>query len=581
MARGRRKKVKCWFYDYETVRWEETRLCVVQSDEGDEEVFWGPDGAARVGAMQQREGGTWVAHGGGIFDHLISWRDSAYPREVILTGSSVLKATGTPVAGRAPLTWRDSQPRWNAPLAKVGAALGAPKGDVDREHIESVPADELLKYCRRDVEILRRGWAEQDAWLSEFGVSASTSGAAAVKLLEVMDPDAWQAMSHHLVDPAVATGMAASDVDIDAFMGHPSGSMSGALDAVRGGRTEVRRIGRVNGPVHVYDIHSSYPAQYRKGPLPIGCVPSVSTDLDEWGWLDWCSWTEPRHADARRTAYELGHDGRGVGELSAWCTWETAHALLARGYNVRRHGIGWEPTATVARFAQPFVDELFRLKESGGLRSFFAKVTVNSLHGKLSEKPYRWSYKLMSPPPPGSALTGAWLQHYDPAPAYLKPAAYHQPLMAAAVYQRARLQLADAIRAVEDAGFEFYYTDTDSVHTNCPPDVFAQLASVGPGLGQWGHEGCAGAATYLAPKVYQLHDLPKGHKVAGKGLPLKQLTPAVFDHVGGGGEVKLTRTGLGKLRAGPDAGRRVEQVRTLRRVHHGRILLDDGVLRYA
>lgn len=557
---GKRDAVR-WFYDIEAESWDQVLLVVAQREDGEEMVFHGRGAAGELGEFMRREGGEWIAHAGGIYDHLLVWRDSAWPRDMVLAGSSVQRATDYPRKGRPALTWLDSMPLWGVGLDTVGRAVGLPKLDVDRNRLKQLPPDELVAYCRRDVEILRRGWLAEAAWLGQYGVRARTSGSAAVKLLAAMDAPTWGTMAECLVAPGLAVGRD----------GRP-----GALSAVRGGRTETRRVGEVRGPVYVYDLHSSYPSQFSRGAVPVGLMPSTSTSLDEWGWVDLVSWDQPRRAD-HLTAFELGMDGRGVGQLTAWLTWEQARALELRGMRPRRHGCGWAPEGRCEAFAQPFVKELYRLKENKALtESFFAKVTLNSLHGRLGMNPVRETYKRL---PHAPATMTTWRQAYRPRAARIPVSPDQQPLAAACILARGRLVLAEAIDALESRGWAFYYCDTDSLHTNCSPEEFAKFLPLGPGLGQWGHEVTAESAIYLASKTYHL-TLGSRQKLAAKGMPKDQLTREHFLSAARGESVVLTRGGLGRVRAGASAARAIDLSRTMQPVHRGRTRLDDGVLRY-
>lgn len=587
MPRTYRKKAKphLWFYDYETTGWEHTRLCVVQRDDGEESVFWGTGAAAQVAALAQREGGTWIAHAGGIFDHLLTWRDGSWPAEVVLTGSSVLKARSAPASHRPALYWRDSYPRWQSPLAKVGKAVGLPKLDVDRGRIDDVRDEELLPYCRRDTEIVRAGWLAEDAWLARHGVTANTSGSAAVKLLAVLDPDTWWCLQRHQVDPEVAASIvlpsSISDDKAREAAALADEERAAPLSVKRGGRTETRRIGRVAGPVHVYDLHSSYPSQFGKAEVPVGCEPTDSRDLSAWGWFDLVEWEQPPLRDDR-TAFELGRNGRGVGRLQAWLTWEVAQALDKRGLRPRRAGIGYRPTGACPRFGSEFVRTLYALKEGGGVESFFAKVTLNSLHGKLGERFDRFRHVLRKDAPETLTAEQGWLERYEPDEVWVRPSPHQQVLAEQAIVQRARLTLACAIEVLEAAGFHFYYADTDSLHTDCPPEQFKWLLPLGPGLGYWGHEGTFAEAWYLAPKTYFLvtDTQQRRGKFAAKGQNKEALTLAHYQQAAAGERVVIDREGLGKFRSGASAGHLVSLPRTLAPVHAGRERRADGVLSY-
>lgn len=591
----KRKRATRWFYDYESHNWATVLCCTAMSEHGDREDWWGEGSAREASEFIHRVGGEWTGHAAGAFDHLLTWRDGGkLPHDVIMAGSNCLKATTRATSSRGQIVWRDSYPRTLAPLKKIGQAVGLPKLDVDRTKAALLPRDELLAYCWRDTEILQRGVLALDAWLESYGVRASTSGGAAVKLLEVMDPRTWGALQANLVDPLLAAGDPSLATQFDASArwlwegGRPPNL--GALDYVRGGRCETRRIGRVDGPVFIYDIHSSYPSQYGHGPIPVGLEPDPSTNLGDWGWADYVTWHAPRDG---RTAFELGQFGGGAGVLTAPMTWEMAWELEARGCQPRRHGWGWKGTGKADHYAAAFVETLYALKENGGLEAFWAKVHLNSLHGKAGENPSRRHYVLRDSldrelTPREGWPVGHWLRNFEARPSFVRVSPHQQPLVAATVLMRARLQLARAIEALEQAGWKFYYTDTDSLHTNCPPAVFhavmlaAGLPGIGPGMGQWGFEFEAAWAVYLAPKTYYLADAAGKVKQAAKGMDLEQMTADVYLEAAGKPKTGITliRTGLGKFRAGDEAGKLISRRRTVRPVHTGRTLLPDGRLEY-
>lgn len=591
---GRPKKrasLPDFYVDFEARDWDQVLCAVVQDSQGGVTRFIGASAAQRVHAMQRRYGGRWHAHAGGIYDHLLAWRDGRYPLEVIMSGSMVLR--GKSVEDGKSLYWHDTYPRTLASLAKIGRAVGLEKMEVDRGHAERLSTAELLEYCGRDTAILAKGMTELDNFLGSHGVKALTSGSAAVKLLEAFDPETWGILADNYCDPLLAIGH--ESLDDVGWHGDESSFQSnrdytnGALDAVRGGFVETRRIGRVEGPIYCYDLRSCYPSQYFKGRIPVGLELDSSMELGEWGWVDWVTWVQE---PGERTAFEVSQDGRGRGILSAWMTWEMAWELDSRGCKPVRHGIGWKGTDSIGNFGRRFVDTLYGLKEGGGLVSFAAKVTLNSLHGKLGENPARFKYvlrddELTQDQARLQGIRSNWLKRYRAEPAMIWARPTQQPLAAATILTRGRITSSKGVETLECNGWKFYYRDTDCMHCNCPPSEFSKILPLGEAMGNWGLEHHADWAIYLAPKTYYLgpnliDGKDKGKdKLKAKGMPLDKLDAKVFMEAlfRSAEGVKITRTGLDKMR-GKKPGTRIELTRTLRPVFHNRKLLEDGRLIY-
>lgn len=607
-----------WYYDIEAVNWDVV-ICIVAISARGEVMRWFNEdwneqsATARSGsthtlrqarAFFDRHAKVVWAHAGGLYDHLLMWSVTDPPHEVILTGSSVMLAKTRNANGQE-LKWRDTMPRWLCSLEKVGKALGKPKGDLDRSRLHTYHAHEILAYCEQDVAILRAGSLLEDQWLASYGVKANTSGSAAVELLRVMDPETWMALARNPVPRSVLCGKEpyTPEWDEDPCSDLKADFRPPPLSLVTGGRTETRRIGHVTGPIHVYDIHSSYPSQYSYAPLWVGCVPDRSTDLDAEGWIDLVQWEQ--HPLPGYTAPELGIGGFGCGTLTARMHWELAQWLDGQTSlgvrNVRRLGVGYRGSEKVTGFGAAFVRTLFDLKDAASRPdadavkrrlSFFAKVTVNSLHGRFGINPDREKHvlpedfkrPLMTPDGERIGWDPSW---YQEEPTLLPASPSQQPILAAAILGRGRLQWARTALALEKAGHSVLYGDTDSIMTHATPDQFvdatwhAGARGFGPALGQWGHEGEYESATILAPKVYVLHG--KGDvkpKLTAKGMPVREtredgtpvMTPdtyarALVDPDG----VPLTRTGLGRFRSG-HMGERQELTRTLAYGAHGRKL---------
>lgn len=510
-----RKARTVWSWDVEASDpdnpWDTPTLVVAKSEHGDEERYVGPDCMHKTAALMRRTRGTWLAHYGGGYDvplMLNVWRQ----RRIVLSGSRILAAEQAP-----DLKLRDTYPWWLASLAKVGKAVGVEKLDVDRAQLERLTLAEQADYCSQDCEVVLAGYRQARACLVDhFGAKpAWTAGQSAANIVEAVEPGTWRALTRNRVH-----------VD-DAMTCLSSG-------AVRGGRVECRARGIVEG-VYVYDVKSSYPARYAARDVGVGLRRAEPGDRVR---VDRCRWRWPwreRFAVALDQATMCG-----AGDSEAWLIDEEQERLERAGVRVERLE-GWAPLE-VMPIAQAFARLLYELKESGGPFAFFAKVWLNSWHGKASMRPLQEQYTDWLPEkyyePAGAPERvpeglGWWHRYYtleaDDA-GLLKP--FQQPMIASLVLGRARVALYDGAAAVEAAGFPVLYCDTDSIMTTCPPDRFP--LGLGQGLGQWSLEGGPFTARFLGPKAYCLTDADGiVRKCALKGVPHASYRDGVYDELAG------------------------------------------------
>ena len=602
-------KPEWWFYDIEARDWDVVICIVAVNARGHSLSFvndaWNdPDvNRRRVGSDRalehfrmwaEQDKKVLVAHAGGLYDHLLVWNATGLPHEAVLTGSSVLRAKS------ANVTWRDSMPRWLCSLEKVGKAVGLHKDtDIDRAHLERYAMQDIVRYCLRDAEVLCKGWVTEDEWLAQFNVKANTSGGAAVRLLQALDPKTWVQLAKHPVSRRMIAGLPEDTEEMPEWAqdGTEMEVNLSPLNFIRGGRTETRRIGRVKGPIYVYDLHSSYPSQYGKGPIPIGCEADPSTDLDAVGWVDFVTWRTPTACPGYNfTALELGLGGWGKGKLMAPMTWEMAQYLARMGGKPQRMGLGFKGTAMCKDFAAQFVQTLYEIKEGGGPESFFAKVTLNSLHGRLGMNPDREKLVLkdgFQDDANGRPQFDA--AAYDTVLTFMPNSPSQQPLAAATVLCRARLTWIQAVRALEKNGFQVFYGDTDSIHTDCPPGRFEKINPLSDAMGDWGLEGTWSDAVYLGPKAYALFDeITDKSKLTAKGMPVREtrieggktvpvMTWQTYldasDVLTNPEGIPLTRSGLARFKS-PHMGQAQALTRRLRPTHTGRRILSDGSLEY-
>lgn len=77
--------------------------------------------------MVRKIGGTWIAHNGGRFDHLLLMNHLPRADRLYMTGSGILKATWLKSVDGPKLELRDSYPWWLASLEKVAKGVGMDK----------------------------------------------------------------------------------------------------------------------------------------------------------------------------------------------------------------------------------------------------------------------------------------------------------------------------------------------------------------------------------------------------------------------------------------------------------------------
>lgn len=502
-------KRKLWTWDIEATNWDQVRCVVAVSDDGDLERWSGPDALAACERTMRKAGGTWVAHAGGIYDTLLLTNVRPEPwRELIMSGSAVLCATDRALKVRDSFRW------WLSSLSKVGAYVDKVKGgtgewkkrDVDRARIDELSDADTLAYCEHDCRLLLEGVRLARSYMTERGARAAwTAGASALSLLEQLEPASWELLRQQQLHHEVATRAAA---------------------AVRGARVECFVRGEVDR-VWCYDLKSAYPAAYTLGgPVGVGAEPLTAGDADRPGAVWRCRWHWP-HRDRLPPALDA-LTGAGHGDCEAWLIPEEREAFDALGVKLTRLE-GWAPV-TMAPIGQTFARTLYAEKEAG---SFFGKTYLNSLHGKFSESPIKETWTRDHPTtyygPKPEQVGGYWRGLSLSVDARGMVPRHCQPLAAAHILGRTRVVIWKILDSIQRAGGRVYYSDTDSVHCNLPPEKMP--VPLGMQLGQLAPEGGPFVGVYVAPKAYLLCDPATGRPLKGalKGMPLGGLADGIRD----------------------------------------------------
>jgi hypothetical protein len=496
-----RKRNPLWVFDLEATKWTEViAACAVCSD-GRRFAAYGSDCRTKLIELMKSEGGTWVAHFGGGYDiPLLLETRLLDVSDIILSGTNILKAT------KGTLKIRDSYPLTLAPLAKLAQYVGRKKQVENQTRIEKMTNDEILSYCLDDCEILMEALQSIGAFLKGIGADVAwTAGGAAIACLKALEPDSWEALRSNTI--------------------HVADAMNTRNGFARGGRVECWARGFVDG-VYSYDIKSSYPTRYAFRPVGIGLRNASRWDREGVYRVSW-NWHSRDEIPPVLDQQTLG----GFGHCEAWVCYDELKQLKdspAKNVDLIE---AWAPRKEI-ELGQKSSRYLFKAKEDG---IPWAKVFVNSLHGKFTESPLKdvWTRDFpevfwpdVLPERRGTDDFHFW-KSYQLVHDKRKHCLPHvQPIAGAQILGRARAALTQILRALQSAGWAVYYCDTDCVHTDCPPHLFPGIQ--GQELGQWALEKGPCRAIYLGPKAYCLFNVDGSPaKFAMKGSPVAKLANGI------------------------------------------------------
>ncbi len=498
-------------------RWDTPTLIYGEREhDGEQVMFKGRACMAQWQDFTEKNPEIYFAHYGGGYDvplMLNYWR----AEKIVMTGSTILSAEG-----RRGLSFRDTYPYWLASASKVGDSIGLPKLEVDRAFISQLTPEELEDYIRRDVAIIKHGMIHCREFLDEYGVNpdqVSTAGTAATRLMQKIEPLSFAILNATKVQTQLIGEMLKET-------GNP------------GGMTACYARGHRSG-VHSLDVKSSYPARYARRDVPIGLRRAEANELahpETFQGIARVTWHWP-HRRRTPVAYD-SLTGAGYGDIDAWIVDDEIQILLNEGIKVTLHS-GWCGTS-YAPIGQDFARELFAAKERPGPRSFFPKTFVNSWHGKTGMNPVRENYEARFPKkywkPGGEPKlvppdTG-WLWYFRSLGADKEGFApwHSQPMISAIVLGRARAALWTINNCFQQAGWQVFYNDTDSLLTDWGPDKGPAPMALGKDLGQLNYEGGPYEAIFLGAKAYILiGENGVVAKCALKGVPHKSYTDALWD----------------------------------------------------
>ncbi|MCP4897226.1 MAG: hypothetical protein GY906_09680, partial [bacterium] len=261
---------------------------------------------------------------------------------------------------------------WLVPLAEVGRSMGIPKLEMPATNASRSEWD---TYARRDVEIVRVALLK---WWDTL-IRHDLGGFARTKAGQAM-----RSYRHRFMDAPILI-----DEDLPA--------LKLARESYHGGRVEAFRIGRVEGPVHCYDVNSMYPFVMRECQYPVSLARRIRraspVDLQRWA-ESYCLVARVR-VHTQRNRFSLVRDGKLIFPIGrfwiALTTPDLNDALESGEIEAVDEVCLYERAPLFSRF----VSELYTLRleaaDSGDTaRAHLLKYVMNSLYGKFGQKGSVW-----------------------------------------------------------------------------------------------------------------------------------------------------------------------------------------------
>lgn len=275
-------------------------------------------------------------------------------------------------ADRASIVMLDTLNWWRLPLSKIGESIGLAK----LPYPSAVASrDEWDAYARRDVEVINRA---MHAWWG-FLIDRQLGGFA-----PTLASQALRAFRHKYLHDRIL---------LDAN----ETALSLARDSLHGGRVEAFRIGRVEGPIHHFDVNSMYPFVMRDNDYPaiLALTASDPTFAEIASWTrDYCvtalvevDCDEPcfAHVIGERLCFPTGR-------FRASLTTPDLVYGLHRGYIRRVHRAALYEKAPLFR---AYVADLYALRlawqaNGNSVNAGLVKLLLNSLYGKFAQRGEVW-----------------------------------------------------------------------------------------------------------------------------------------------------------------------------------------------
>jgi hypothetical protein len=470
---------------------------------------------------RENRGRCFWAHNGGRFDYYSIFGNyvKRWPRSITMVGGKLIEMRIRESSGRNLIRFRDSMNVFPGPLARIGEAMGMPKGETPQKFIDadrSQPITEQdYQYCEQDTRILYTALMRMKETYEELRPTVP-SLAMSVFRRHYMPANLW----------------VRSDADFE------------TRPAYFGGRVEAYYVGPTPTNTHYYDINSLYPhamiSTVFPDPYRLHRFGGRPKDGEEG--IGYAVVTVPESCDPPPLPHRRGSDGRllfPVGTLrGTWSLLELREAERLGCHVEWRGGISAPPVSSPFR---AYVADQFAIKQkAAGLEREIAKLMLNALYGKFgeyhqegSEYAEGFSEKRLAALREkfGPATTWRPLSRERADGYYAFPAAeggiathsiYSWAVQITAMARILNLRTQNRLKA---AGIRCLYTDTDSflADGSIITDAPALADMVGDGLGQLKEEKKTiteifGAKDYATTEGHTLKGVRKTAELGEDGL---------------------------------------------------------------
>ena len=453
------------------------------------------------------------------------------------------------------------------PLKKLGELFSLPKLDAD---VFDAPIEEILPYCRRDVEILK---------------------AAVMGYIEFITKNDLGSISNTIAGQAMRA-FRRRFMKHDIFIHDNKQAITLERLSYYGGRTECFQLGKIEGTVYGFDVNSMYPSVMRTNYFPTN-LKRVVSDLT----IDQILELTAHHflvcgevwLDTDEAAYPYRQKDKlifPVGRFKAFLSTPEILYAIEHDHVTRFGDIGIYCSEQIfTGYIDYFYNERLKAKAAGDkIHDTMYKLFLNSLYGKFGQQnKYNEKYVGNTSTEPTFGvryvididtkekyilkvvgrdifykrkLTGIEAEHCESFPA-----------IAAHVTAYARMQL---WRLIKTAGCDnVFYSDTDSLYVNQKGKINLEASGLvdATELGKVKLEKQATNAAF-----YGLKDYVFGDDVKLKGIPNKAIKLSENDYL-----VRLWPSTSSFLREGDVRGYATRLiVKHLKREYNKGVVHNDG-----